>query len=66
MQNSGNSGVSVNDTRASCIFIWSKVNQVYHITPKINSQGIVDLLVKGKTINIIGDNIGKYLCDLRI
>lgn len=59
--------ISVNGSKASCIFIWNKVNQVlYHTTPKINSQWIVDLLVKGKTITILGDTIGKYLCDLRI
>lgn len=49
----------------SIIFIWNKLNQVLHHTiPKINSQSIVD--VQGKTINILGDNIVKYLCDIRI
>lgn len=60
-------GISVNVARVSCIFIWNKVNQVLHYTtPNINSQWIVDQLVKGKTINILRDNIVKYLCDLRI
>lgn len=39
----------------------SEARPLSHITLKINSQWIVDLFVKGKTINILGGSIGKYV-----